>query len=378
MDYYICVNALEKMIVNRIREEGEITFSEFMRMALYTPELGYYTSRDTEIGVSGDFYTSPHLHPVFGALIGRQAEQMWELMGRPPAFDLVEIGGGRGYLCKDMLDYLSGREIYASISCTIVEKNPHMAERQRDLLSGHGETVRWAGSAGELEDIRGCVLSNEVLDAMPVHIVLMEDELKEVYVTLDGDRIAETVGPLSDPALAGYFDEFNIVLPEGYRTEINLALRDWIEEVSHMLSRGFLLTIDYGHAACEYYGEERDRGTLLCYHMHRAGENPYANVGGQDITAHANFSALKKWGESLGLRCVGYCRQGPFLVSLGIDEMMAELHEGPSASGLETARIKGLILPGGMGDSHKVMVQYRGEDEPDLRGFGISNRMGRL
>lgn len=371
------MNPLENKIIARIKEQGPITFSEFMRMALYTPGLGYYASSNTEIGKEGDFYTSPHLHPVFGALLGRQAEQMWEFMGRPAEFRIIEPGGGRGYLSKDMLDYLKNREIYKSITYTLVEPSPHMEKRQRTMLKEHLDKIRWAGALGEVKAKTGLVLSNEVLDALPVHVVQMEDAPREVYVALEGGRIKETTGPLSDPAIEDYLEEFSIELRPGFRTEINLALRGWLREVSEALDEGFLLSIDYGYPARDYYSEERDRGTLLCYHRHTVNEDPYARIGEQDITAHVNFSALKKWGEEAGFKCVGFSRQGAFLVSLGIDGLMADLYGSPDY-GTEVAKIKGLILPGAMGDTHKVMIQYRGKGEPSLRGFEIRNQAGSL
>jgi SAM-dependent MidA family methyltransferase len=371
------MNSLEKQIISRITEHGPITFSEFMETALYEPELGYYTSGDTEIGRDGDFYTSPHLHPVFGALVGRQAEECWEIMGRPRDFQIIEPGGGRGYLAKDMLDYLKDSAMYESITYTLIEPNPHMKKRQEAMLREHGEKIKWASSLRDVKVKSGLILSNEVLDALPVHVIEMQDELKEIYVTIEGDRIKETTGPPSDPAIEEYLEEFSIGLTPGYRTEVNLRMKDWLGQVSEVLQEGFLLSIDYGYPAPEYYSEERDRGTLLCYHKHTVNENPYIHVGEQDITAHVNFSALKKWGEDLGLQCMGFSRQGAFLVSLGIDEMITDLYGAPNYE-TEVSKIKGLILPGTMGDTHKVMVQYRGKGAPSLRGFEMKNQVDSL
>jgi SAM-dependent MidA family methyltransferase len=145
-----------------------------------------------------------------------------------------------------------------------------------------------------------------------------------------------------------------------------------------MIDEGFLVTVDYGYPAADYYSEERDRGTLLCYHRHQMSENPYENIGRQDITAHVNFSSLGKWGEALGLRCLGFTRQGVYLVSLGIDEVISELYGDSPDYINEVAKIKGLIMPVGMGDTHKVMVQRKGSGEPALRGFEIKNQLSSL
>jgi SAM-dependent MidA family methyltransferase len=361
-----------------ISARGRISFAEFMEKALYLPGKGYYTRQDTEIGRAGDYYTSPHLHPAFGAMLGRQAEEMWEFMGRPGAFDIVEIGGGRGYLCLDMLESLKEREILDALCYTIVELNPALARKQKELLGAYAERVQWVSSLSELHDVRGLVLSNEVLDALPVHVIEISGGLKEVYVDIGGEGFKERLGPPGDRKLEEYLGEFSIDLPEGYRTEVSLALRHWLRQVSSALAEGFVLTIDYGYPAADLYSEERTRGTLLCYCRHRLGEDPFENVGEQDITAHVNFSAVKKWGEEADLKTIGFCPQGTYLVSLGIDELIAELFEKSPEYEFEAARIKGLILPGTIGESHKVLIQYKGKGTPALRGFHLRNRASSL
>ncbi len=424
------MNLLKQKIIEKIKKEGPITFETFMDMALYYPELGYYTSPGTVTGRKGDFYTSPHLHQVFGAMIGRQLEEMWEIMGRPSDFHAVEIGAGAGYLCKDILDYLSklhkatdiseGRkDFFESLTYVIVELNPAVEEKQKILLADLAEKVTWVRSLNEFKQtksrtnipvIKGCILSNELLDAFPVHIVEMEDktsmsrgdkkgnenqippnpplvkgglggfsdELKEIYVTHNGNNFIEQKQDVSSTNLISYFKKFSINIPRGYRTEINLKIKDWLKEIYGVLSAGFILTIDYGYTVQEYYDEDRAKGTLLCYYKHRVNEIFYENIGKQDITAHVNFSSLKKWGDELGLKTIGYCPQGIFLIALGIDEVIAELYGSSSDYFFEVSKIKGLILPQGMGESHKVMIQYKGEGSPELRGFSIRNQIDNL
>lgn len=372
------MNELEKLIRERIRNEGPMTFETFMEEALYHPGLGYYTSSDTEIGRSGDFYTSPHLHPVFGAMLGRQAEEMWEIMGSPAKFTIVEPGGGRGWLARDILDYLKGKPLYGCLSYTLAELNHALKERQGELLKEHAQKVGWVRKFGDIEPINGLILTNELLDAFPVHIVEMRENLREIYVTLDGERLSESPGELSTTAIGEYFKEFGITLPENYRTEVNLRMRNWFDEAAGILKEGFILTIDYGYPSDELYSPERDRGTLLCYHRHQVNEDPLQRIGEQDITAHINFSALKKWGEALGLRNIGFTRQGPYLVALGIDEALSELMESSTGYRSELSKVKGLIMPGGMGDSHKIFIHYRGEGTPVLKGFSIKNHVEML
>lgn len=387
------MNPLEQLIIDRIKKEGPITFEAFMEMALYYPAHGYYSSPETTIGRGGDFYTSPHLHPVFGAMICKQLMEMWTFMGRPSEFHAVEIGAGTGYLCRDIFDYLfrpSGdpflsqdkSDFLSSLRYIIVEPYDHFKKRQKELLDeryqARNNLVSWVRSLNELNDINGCIFSNELPDAFPVHLIEMSDGLKEVYVSYDDGIFKEEIKQLSTRDIEDYINKFSIVLQPGYRTEINLQIRNWLKDINAALSRGFLLTIDYGYTAREYYSDDRTKGTLLCYHKHLLNENPYQNTGGQDITAHVNFSSLRKWGEEFGLNTIGYCPQGTFLTSAGIDEVITELYSGSPDYLSEISKIKGLIMPHGMGESHSVMIQYKGEGLPELRGFSMRNQVGNL
>jgi SAM-dependent MidA family methyltransferase len=370
----MAVNALEQKIIRKISDEGPIPFERFMEMALYDPDWGYYASGEARIGRAGDFYTSSHLHPVFGRMLGRQVEEFWEYMGRPAGFDVVEMGPGAGHLCGDMLDYLKDREIRKSMRYTLIERNPSRRREQEELLGEYRQMLGWSSSLDEISGMRGCLLSNELLDAFPVHLVLLDDELKEIYVTAEGGRLMEVPGPPSDPAITEYFSDLPVGLEKGYKTEVNLRIRDWLAGVGRAVREGFLLTIDYGYTSREYYADDRNRGTLMCYRRHQLVEDPLGNVGKQDITAHVNFSSLKKWGEEMGFRTIGFCSQGAYLTSLGIDEEIQRLAEESADYLFELARIKKLILPQGMGESHVVMVQYKGEGTPALRGFALRNR----
>ncbi len=366
---------LEETIKEMIRLEGAITFERFMEAALYMPEHGYYMSGREVIGPGGDFYTSTHLHPVFGWLLAIQMDEMRSLLGEPPGFTIVEVGAGRGYLSEGIISYVL-RELDWGDGWryVIVERNPHMRRAQEELLSGHGGLVQWASSLAAVERFCGCVVSNELIDALPVHLIQKEDVFREVYVDVTGDGFEDRLGALSTPELAEYIDRYRIPEIPGYRTEVNLCARGFLEEVAGVLAEGFVITIDYGYPFREYYAEERSRGTLLCYHRHTCNEDPYRNVGEQDITAHVNFSSLKDWGEEMGLRTVGYCPQGTFLVSLGIDRVITEMLRADPSFQAAIPRIKGLLL--GMGDTHKVMVQYKGRRELEgLKGFELRNRL---
>jgi SAM-dependent MidA family methyltransferase len=367
-------NSLDNIIKEEIKTKGPITFERFMEMALYYPELGYYSSSATEIGIKGDFYTSPHLHPVFGKVLARQVEECWTVMGKPRDFIVVEQGAGKGYLSHDILDYLSGREVYRSLRYVIIEVNPHIEEFQSDLLRRHKDKIEWQRDISELDSFTGCFLSNELLDAFPVHLVYMGDSLKEVYVGLEDDGFIEVLNEPGSSNIEEYLNEFSISLEKGYRTEFNLRIRQWLKDVSGKMREGFIITVDYGYGARDYYSADRIRGTLMCYFRHQVNENPYRNVGMQDLTAHVNFSSVKKWGDETGLKTLGFAGQGIYMVSMGLDEIISEEYLGKDDYEVEVAKIKGLIMPSAMGESHKVMIQHKGPKEVKLRGFNIRNR----
>ncbi len=370
-------NPLKQKIIERIASEGPISFEEFMGMALYYPGLGYYAKQEAHIGREGDFYTSPHLHPLFGAMLGKQMEELWRLLGNPSEFQIVEMGAGMGWLAFDILNYLRRRKIFGQLRYTIIEINPSIKRKQSELLKEFRDKVEWADGLNYLGQFTGCFLSNELPDAFPVRLVRFNNGLKEIFVTTNRNGEFEEVERHCSPEVERYFEEFKIdiasAMEGGYQTEVNLKIRDWIGDIGQKLISGFVLTVDYGYPADEYYCRERNRGTLLCYYKHEVSDDPYQNIGEQDITAHVNFSSLQKWGEEAGLKALGFAPQGTYLISLGMDEVMAEMPE--LASDLfDSAKIKGLLLPEGMGESHKVMIQYKGNGEPVLKGFQLRNR----
>ncbi len=342
---------LSEIIIQKIRRSGAIPFRDFMEMALYYPELGYYASPPEKIGKRGDYYTSPNLTPAFGEMLGRQLEEMWHILGEK-RFTIVEMGAGSGLLSFDVLEYLKkNRELYRDLDYCIIEKSSAMREEQRNRLE---DEVQWYDSIHELDGMTGCIFSNELVDAFPVHLVIMENELMEVFVDYD-DGFIEVLKPASEE-LKNYFSELGVVLPEGYRTEINLDAVKWINEIGATLKKGFVLTIDYGYPSSELYEEYRNRGTLMCYYKHTANENPYQHIGGQDITSHINFSALEHWGKKSGLEFCGFTGLANFLLGLGIEEYMEKLQESPDYH-KKMLQVKTLVME--MGSTFKVLIQKK-------------------
>lgn len=357
---------LSDIIRQRIQAEGPISFHDFMEMALYFPGLGYYTSAQDKIGADGDFYTSSNLTSAFGATIARQLEQMWEMLGKNK-FTIVEFGAGTGMLCHDILDYLKhNKELYGQLEYCIIEKSEIMRDKQKKHLHEH---VSWYNSIHDIPKITGCILSNELLDNFSVHQVIMEDELMEVFVDYS-DGFVELLQPASKE-LATYFSELDIVLPEGFRTEINLEAVKWIEQVAAGLRKGYVITIDYGYASQELYQQRRANGTLVCYHKHAVHYNPFENIGEQDITSHVNFSALCHWGNKYGLHCSGLTNQAAFLLSLGFKELLRNsLNTGENLLALvkkEAALSFTLLVD--MGTRFKVLIQRKGVGNNQLTGL---------
>jgi SAM-dependent MidA family methyltransferase len=349
-----------------------------MDMSLYHSELGYYMTEKSRTGPRGDYYTSPHLHPIFGWLLTNQLDEIKRMMGNPDDFTLLEIGAGKGFLAEDILDFAHRKLKWnGGWKYIIVEKNRHAIKEQMKQLKAYTGRIEWKASIEAVDPFCGCVISNELLDAFPVHLVAMKGRFQEVYVASDGTGFKEIKGDLSSLDLLDYINRYHIPPLEGYRTEINLNIADYLKRLANILAEGFMISIDYGYASREYYTAERNRGTLLCYHRHTANENPYRNVGEQDISAHVNFTSLRDWGAMLDMKPLGYCPQGIFLAALGIDEIVTnELANQPNFQS-EMLKIKGLLF--GMGDSHKVMIQYKGpKDFAGLRGFKLKNSLAGL
>ncbi len=370
---------LKRFILSQIEEKGPVPFSQFMEWCLYHPEGGYYRSKKIRIGREGDYYTGPCVHPLFGYLIARQFLQMAEILGTG-TFDVIEMGGGRGFLCKDILDGLSQQypTFYRHLHYYLMEASSQSLKEQKAILSEHERAGRvfWLDPElfknGQFK-MEGCFLSNELIDAFPVHrVVLKRGSLNEIYVTQKNGRLEEEWGEVSDTRIFDYFKSMNIVLEEGQKAEVNLQALDWVEKVARCVKKGFVLTIDYGFHAQELYAAYRREGTLLCYHHHQTSDNPFERLGEQDITSHVNFTSLIKKGEEVGLYFTGLVPQYRFLIGSGIlEEMESRGKELSEIEGLGLRlSLKHLIEPEvGMGEVFKVLIQHKEIEKPSLDGL---------
>ncbi|MGH2829664.1 MAG: class I SAM-dependent methyltransferase [Actinomycetota bacterium] len=364
--------ALKSAIIDRIQREDGITFRDFMQMALYEPGLGYYCTPRETMGRSGDYLTSPEVSPLFGAMFGRQLREMWGLLGAPSRFDIVEVGAGNGTLCRDVLSWAkrAAPEMLEASQYTIVEPIPALEAKQQAQVDSAGlrSRVHWlAEMPGAVE---GCIVSNELLDGMPVHRVAVSGgELHEIYVNWDGARFVEE---LRDPAheVRQYFDSVRLLPGEGCRAEVNLAAARWMRDAGSSLSRGFVLTFDYGYEASDLYAPWRADGTLLCFYRHNPSGDPYARIGRQDMTSHVDFTTLRRAGEDSGLTTAGLTSQAEFLTHLGISDALPP-PDGEIDLEERLARrraISELLDPAGLGRI-KVLVQAKGVADARLRGF---------
>ncbi len=361
-------------IRRRIASNGPITFAEFMEAALYWPAGGYYSVGDP-FGPSGDYYTSPMAHPAFGALLSLQLFQMWRRMDAPAPFTVVELGGGNGLLCRDILSFSVNlsKEFQDSLRFLCIDRRA-----SRGHEAGLPQASRIAASGVPLRGITGCILSNEYLDAFPVHQVQMDGgKLCEVFITLDGDALVETLAAPSTPQLAQRLAGLDVTLAEGQRAEINLGLDEWANSAAGALDTGFVLTIDYGRPAAELYSaQERPRGTLTTYYRHTQTDAPLQRVGRQDISAQVDFTSAAQAGNAAGMTTLGLTTQRRFLHNLGWSQFRDAVTSQAPATRLSSrdrrANLSGLadlVRPDGLGD-FKVLVQ--GKDVPPCQLWGLS------
>ena len=361
--------------------DRRITFARYMELALYAPDLGYYrvtTDRPTRVG---DFLTAPETHAIFGWTVARRIESIWAEVGRPRPFHLIEYGAGSGTLALAVLEGFGrhgSTELLQAITYEPVESNPNRLGdlRLRFEKAGLTELLAKPGSPGtEPVPVDAVILANEFLDALPVHrVVVLGGELRELFVTwlehgdvtgsgagdsaAGGGRFAELAAEPSTPELAARLEADAVELAERQVAEIALGLDPWLQEVDARLRRGRVLVIDYGFDAAELYGPRRLAGTLLGYRGHRVEQDPFASPGRVDLTAHVDFTALRKLAERRGFRTVSETTQSDFL-----EEELLALQASPDLTLAAYAQARSGIVrmldPRHMG-RFRVLVLARG------------------
>ena len=381
--------ALYKIVSNSIakNQQSRITFAEYMNLVLYHSDYGYYSSGIVDIGKKGDFFTSVALGKDFGELLAIQLQEMWLKLDCPELFTVVEMGAGNGDLARDILNYWENNhpELINHLQYVIVEKSLSLQQLQQAKLEDFEQriNIKWQPWEYILDNsLIGCCFSNELIDAFPVHrIAVNGNKLQEIYLTIEPNGIKEIQDEVSTEDIYRYFDlvgiDFsNIEYPQNYQTEVNLAALNWLETVSKKMNKGYILTIDYGYPAVKYYHPQRSQGTLQCYYQHRHHNNPYVNLGQQDITAHVDFTALENKGKNCNLETIGFTKQGMFLMALGLGDRLNELSNG-KYNIMEVLQrrdaLHQLINPLGLG-GFGVLIQGKNltKEQHSLQGLNIN------
>lgn len=382
------------LILERIRQHGPLTFAEFMDLALYHPQVGYYASATRRSGRTGDFYTSVDVAPLFGELLAEQFAEMGRMMiggrrassvpsaGRErPALDLVEAGAGDGRLSRDVLDALEpiAPDLYARVQLHLAERSAVARQVQRETLGRHASKL--ASSTTDLpSSIHGIVFANELLDALPTHaVVAREGGLHEIFIDALDDQLIERELPPSTPAIEERLARVEVRLRPGWRAEVNLRAIEWMREAARALQHGFLVLADYGHEANVLYSASHAQGTLATFtgHVVETRGNGRAapwlrEPGGSDITAHVDFTSIRQAAEAEGLDAVCIVDQMHFLMGLGIESKLRESRGSQREDVTRRLALKTLLIPGGLGTSHHVMIFGKNVGRPALRGCSHS------
>ena len=365
---------LAALLAGRIRRFGPITFAEYMRECLYHPVHGYYSQPESRR--FDDYYTSVDVHAIFGRLLARQFAEMWQRLGSPLEFQLVEAAASTGRLAGCILRFAQYRlpEFYRALRYVAVERSPARCHQLASRLAPFVESGRCLPSIEFPAKIQGgCVFSNELLDALPVHRVLQRNgTLEEIFVDTRDNTFVELPQRLSTCAISEYLAVQRITLEEGQHAEVGLEACDWITEVGRRLERGFLLTIDYGHEAADLFDSHHMAGTVLAYANHRPSQEFYAAPGEKDLTAHVNFTALRQWGKRTGLERLGLVTQTAFLLALGKANDFADLYDDDMDEAERVRarlQLKTLIFPEGMGERFQVLIQQKGVPYTPLAGL---------
>ncbi len=363
-------------IARHIREQiaaagGWLSFERFMELALYAPGLGYYSAGAVKIGASGDFTTAPEISDLFSACVAQQCAQILADAGGA----ILELGAGTGRMAAGVLQSLAAQGVLPE-RYSILEVSADLRERQQRRIAALpadlASRVVWLDSL-PAEPMRGVMLANEVLDALPFQrFALHEEDMLEIGVGVsDEGQLVEALRSADQTLREALIATLPELLPDGYRSEICLRVHPWIASLAAALDHGVMLLFDYGLPRAHYYHPQRDRGTLRCHFRHRAHEDPLINVGMQDITAWVDFTRVADAALAAGLDVPGFSTQAAFLLASGIDKSIETAPDDVERA-RRASEARQLLMPGEMGEAFKVMALARGFSEP-LRGFSLQD-----
>jgi SAM-dependent MidA family methyltransferase len=355
---------LTDFIRKSIAERGPVSFAWFMEQALYHPEFGYYSSGQGQIGRRGDYFTNVSVGPLFGRMLAAQFEEMWEIMDRPGDFTIVEQGAHHGDFAKDVLEALRERspEFFSALRYCVIEPFPILEARQRERLAEFADKLRWSKSVSDLEPFSGVHFSNELLDALPMHLISRDgdEDWKERFVDRSGDGFAFATGQITDEKLRRHLERVPRSDEGLYETEVNLAALDWVESVSQKLTRGYVLTVDYGYPRAEFYAPDRAMGTLQCRAGHRTVSSPLVDIGRVDMTAHVDWTSIAERAEQHGLALIGFTDQHHFITGL---------LSGRAPHESERRALQTLLHPELLGTRFQYLALGKKVPEHQLSGF---------
>jgi SAM-dependent MidA family methyltransferase len=363
------LGAFHEAFLDRSGDGSALTFSEFMCVCLYDAKAGYYGAGKASLGRGGDFYTSVSVGSLFGQLLASQAVEVWERLGRPSVFRMIEQGGHDARLARDLLDAVDA-QFPAFADCvryTVCDRYP-VRSNHLDPRIDFCDRIEHVG-----ESSAALFLCNELLDAFPVHrIRFRSDGWKELWVMLEGggDLAIEERSPSQELKQAIATRIPPGAYPDGYTTELCTEIAPWIRSAAAILEKGMLLVVDYGFFADDYYAPGRADGTLRCFSGHQVDDDPLVTPGERDITAHVDWTAVTKEGESAGLSCIGFSDQGAYLTRLAaplLQKAEAEMKAGMDRKWIR--QFQTLTHPGIMGRSFGVMAFAKGVDTGGWTGF---------
>lgn len=357
---------LEERLAEEIEASGPIPFERFMECALYDPQSGYYASGRAAIGKEGDFVTNVSIGPVYGEILAGQFVEMWQALGCPDDFHLIEQGAGNGQLAQDVLQALEGTPL-AGVPLILIERSEKSRAAQADNLAGRN--VSWVTGAEDLPELCGVHYSNELFDAFPVHLIRSSGEgWDEMCVGREGGAFVWHAR-LPDGELAGALEHYPL-RPAGFTTEICLSHRPLLRTLAGRITRGFLLAVDYGMSRDSLLAEHRTAGTLSCYRGHRRDSNPLEAPGEKDITAHVNFTKLRNDAVEAGWRFMNFTDQHHFLVGAAKSLLLSLDGKIPDGEGRKKLRsLRTLLHPESMGQQFHAIVFSKGVAGAKLSGF---------
>ena len=385
--------SLREQIEQEIGQRGPIPFSRYMQICLYHPSHGYYSANAEQFGKAGDFYTSIDVHAVFGRLLARQFDEIWQALDRPPEIEILELGPGRGLFGRDVLDWSNKKfsDFFAALTYTLQESSPALRTKLQDTLGeyiGTGKAKvpeerpslaqRFSAGEGRKDDqvpegwptgphrtlapeIPLIVFANEFFDALPVEILSAQGKL---HIALENNRLCETwLPPLAEEL--EFLDRYGVHPEPGERIEVPILAQNWIQQIAHSIGGQLLvIVIDYGYTRGQQLAG-RFRGTLMAYRHHSASSDPFQAPGEQDLTAHVNFTALATACEQAGMSCEKLLTQSQFLLGIGEKNQFADAFEDcrvPQERAKVALQLKHLVTPEGMGENFQVLIASRAID----------------